>query len=696
MTTFKSIKRKRQASFLDRRADQAGLLVAATSVPFSFQRTLMPRNTIDQALVTGLSFAANHAVVQIVQESVQAAALVALRRRRSNPSDAQWSKASILADAAVFAAGIAMQRRFKQVPREELPRAGARTAGYWLSLAAGAGAIIGTAQEVLGVFRGERQRFPVIVPAAAVLGVASEAARRHRERNNTPLAQEGKIDSVKAIGIGLGLAGGLSLATAGERKAADLIAKAAARVLPGPDALWRPIGHIVALAALARATAWLTDHELRGIERKETAFETAFDVAPPNPNVSGSAASTVPFATLSKQGRRFVWTVTTPDQIRAVMGERMADHPVRIYAGLDTASTEEERVAIVLDELDRTGAFEKSLLMILTPTGTGYVNYAAVSAIELLTRGNSACVAMQYAARPSVLSLDRVAEGRSQAHLLFEALSARLGALSPDRRPKVVLFGESLGAWASQDAFVDRGTDGLIATGIDYAIWIGTPHFSKWKEQVLFDGRSDVDRSLVGVFSCIEEWEHLSVEERAALRYVMITHRDDGVALFGPQLAIQAPIWLDRDRSRPAEVPQGMAWSPTTTFFQVLVDMKNSATVVPGVLAAKGHDYRADLLPFFHRVLGLDASEVQLERIERFLAEIEVERTDWISRHGAAGKGLAATLVERWMQDQRDQGEDADAKLMALLVEVARDEFHAAGGAGHLGTATTEDADPAE
>lgn len=689
-------RRMRQASFLDRRADQAGLLVAATSVPQSFQRTLMPRTTIDQALVTGLSFAANHAVVQVVQESVQAAVLVALRRRRSNPTTAQWSRASILADAAVFAAGIAMQRRFKQVPREELPRAGARTAGYWLSLAAGAGAVIGTAQEVVGVFSGKRQRFPVIVPVAAVLGVASEAARRYRERNTTPSAQASKVGSVEAIGVGLGLAGGLSLATAGERRAADLIARGAARVLPGPDAMWRPIGHLVALAALARATAWLTDRELRDIERKETAFETAFDVAPPNPLVSGSAESRVPFATLSKQGRRFVWTVTTSDQIRVVMGERATASPVRIYAGLDTASTEEERIAIVLDELDRTGAFEKSLLMLVMPTGTGYVNYAAVSVIELLTRGDCASVAMQYAARPSVLSLDRVAEGRSQARLLFDALAARLGALDPERRPKVMLFGESLGAWASQDAFVDCGTDGLIAAGIDYAIWIGTPHFSKWKEQVLSDNRSDVDNSLVGVFSCIEEWEQLSAEERETLRFVMITHRNDGVALFGPQLAIQAPEWLERNRSRPAEVPQGMAWSPTTTFFQVLVDMKNSATVVPGVLAAKGHDYRADLLPFFHRVLGLDANDGQVECIERFLAEIEIERTEWIARHGAAGKGLAATLVERWMQDQRDQGEDADAKLMTLLAEVARDEFHAPGGARHVSTSATDNTDPAE
>jgi hypothetical protein len=58
------------------RTDQAGLLVAATNVPLTFQRTLTKRPLVDQALVTGLSIAANHAVVALAQESVQAAALI--------------------------------------------------------------------------------------------------------------------------------------------------------------------------------------------------------------------------------------------------------------------------------------------------------------------------------------------------------------------------------------------------------------------------------------------------------------------------------------------------------------------------------------------------------------------------------------------------------------------------------------------
>ena len=175
------------------------------------------------------------------------------------------------------------------------------------------------------------------------------------------------------------------------------------------------------------------------------------------------------------------------------MAEDVAVPPIRVYAGLACAETEEERVALVIDDLERTGAFDRSWLLVASPTGTGYVNYAAVTALELLARGDCATVAMQYAARPSVLSLDRVHEGRAQARMLLDALQVRLARIPEERRPKFLLFGESLGAWTSQDPFVDRGTQGLVDTGIDHAIWIGTPHFSKWKEQVLFDGRPDVD-----------------------------------------------------------------------------------------------------------------------------------------------------------------------------------------------------------
>src|SRR4029450_7939732 len=88
---------------------------------------------------------------------------------------------------------------------------------------------------------------------------------------------------------------------------------------------------LAAFGALARL---LVERAFAGIETKETAVETAFDVAPPNPLVSGSRASLVPFPTLSRQGGRFVWTVTTQQQIEEILGEPAVAMPIPGDAGL--------------------------------------------------------------------------------------------------------------------------------------------------------------------------------------------------------------------------------------------------------------------------------------------------------------------------------------------------------------------------
>ena len=75
--------------------------------------------------------------------------------------------------------------------------------------------------------------------------------------------------------------------------------------------------------------------------------------------------------------------------------------------------------------------------MVVSPTGTGYVNYAAVSILEFLSRGDCATMAMQYSARPSALSLDRVKEGRrAHADARWSALKERLDECPPGKRPE--------------------------------------------------------------------------------------------------------------------------------------------------------------------------------------------------------------------------------------------------------------------
>jgi uncharacterized membrane protein len=659
------------------RANQAGILFAAANAPVTFERTLMPRGTMDQALVTGLSAAANHALIGLVQESIQAAALVVSGQgRRVARDDRRWSRATIATDVAAVGVGLAVQRALRQEHHEPLTRAGERTGGFWLSVAGTAGGLVGVLHEVVDDGGRRGRSFAVNAAAAAALAGGNTWLVRRRSRLDADLPpEETQASLAKSLGIGLGVVAGMSAFGAGERTLASAVSHALASVLPGDAAIWRPVGHAAALAGFGAAARYIAVTGLHKIEDVQESVQAAFDIAPPNPWASGSYESLVPFETLSRAGARYVWTTTSPALLEDVMGEPARVVPIRAYVGLESAPTEQERVDLLMRELERTNAFDRSWLMIASPTGTGYVNYAAVSILEFLTRGDCATMAMQYSARPSPLSLDRVKEGREHMKLIAAALRERLDKCPPGKRPKVLLFGESLGAWTSQDAFVDSGTRGLVDAGIDFAIWIGTPHFSKWKERVLYDDRPDVDRGLIGVFDHVEELESLDPAARERLRFVMITHYNDGVGAFGPQLAIQAPEWLGDPQTRHATVPKGMRWTPTTGFFQVLVDMKNAANVVPGVFAATGHDYRADLLPFFNAVLGLEATPDQLASVGAWLEARESLQSQWMKAHGAIQKGLAATILQQWMQDERDAGRDPDEHLIELFRTVAADEF---------------------
>src|SRR4051812_49784901 len=170
------------------------------------------------------------------------------------------------------------------------------------------------------------------------------------------------------------------------------------------------------------------------------------------------------------------------------MGTPARAAPVQVYVGLDNAPTPRARVDLAMAELERTGALDRSLLVLVSPTGTGYVNYVTVAALQYLALGDVATVTLQYSRRPSPLSLGMIRAAREQNRLLWLRVLERVRG-RPGPRPRVVLFGESLGAHTSQDVFLHWGTLGLDALGIDRALWIGTPYGSKWMAQVTAEDR---------------------------------------------------------------------------------------------------------------------------------------------------------------------------------------------------------------
>jgi uncharacterized membrane protein len=625
------------------RTQQAGTLVAAASMPLTFQPTLMPRSALDQALVTGISTSLNYALAALIQDSIEALALRAAGRGDPARVDRhRWRRASIALDLTAIGAGLAIQTALRSRPDELLPRGGARTAAWWLSTTGLSGAVVGGLQELIDR-RSDREDYSLAVApfAGAALAAINDYRRRRRQRRFPGVgADEGApVSAAKSLAMSLGVTAGLTGLAYGERLFAATVGRGLERVLPGHERLFRPLGHLAALSLLGGGLYGMMRRVDRRIERGAEAIETAYDTPPTSPLVSGGPGSGVDWDTLSRQGRRNVANVVTADQIERVMGESALAAPIRVFVGLESAPTETERVALAIAELRRTGAFDRSLLMVISPTGTGYVNYVAVECAAYLTRGDLASVTMQYSLRPSPLSLDRVAEGRHHYRMLIDAIHNTLAERPPEKRPRVVLFGESLGAWTSQDAFAHRGTQGLLEAGIDRAIWIGTPYMSKWKQEVLGADRPDVDRALVGRFNDFGQLQALGPEARRRLRYVMITHANDAVGHFGLDLLVRAPDWLGPAAARAATVPGAEQWRSPTTFVQTLVDMKNAANVVPGQFEAKGHDYRADLARFIREVYALPASDDQLAAVEAALRAAELERKRLLDAAKAAAKG---------------------------------------------------------
>ena len=451
---------------------------------------------------------------------------------------------------------------------------------------------------------------PVAVPLGLTIAFVVDR-RREVPDDDDVTARSATPPLARSVLVAAGVEGGLAAVAYAEHALAGAAGRRLAEVLPGGPQLWRLVAHGASLGVVAVTATKVWDRAMRGIEAGAAAEEPVFGGGEgerwTGPTLSGGPGSLVPWSTLGKEGRRHMLTHVRPTpaqerptgfedlpdlSIETVMGEPATAAPVQVYVGLESAPTVRERVDLALAEMERTGAFDRSLLVLVSPTGLGYVNYVALAATQYLSRGDMASVTMQYSRRPSPLSLGRVGQAREQNRLLWLRILERVRQMEGPR-PRVVLFGESLGAHTSQDVFLHWGTLGLQALGIDRALWIGTPYGSEWMHEVTGPERLDVDRDRVAVVNDLDQL-HTVTQERGALPpYVMLSHDNDGVTKFGPDLLTTAPAWLGPQRPRvervdgasPRGIPAHLRWRPVTTFFQTLRRRQERAGArhLPGV-----------------------------------------------------------------------------------------------------------------
>ncbi len=315
--------------------------------------------------------------------------------------------------------------------------------------------------------------------------------------------------------------------------------------------------------------------------------------APTSPLRSGGPQSLASWESLGHQGRVFVSAGPTVEELSRFNG-RPAMEPIRAYAGLHSADGIKATAALAARELLRTGGLNRKVVAVATTTGTGWINEAEAGALEYMYNGDSAIVSMQYSFLPSWLSFLVDKENARQAgQALFEAVDTLVRAMPEADRPKLVVFGESLGSFGGEAPFLSLNnltarTDGALFSGPTFnnTIWTDLtanrdPGSPMWLpiyddgENVRFVARPD------NLGRPDKPW--------GFPRVVYLQHASDPIAWWNTDLLFAEPDWLREPRGY--DVSPRMHWIPIVTFLQVSADMAVAVDVPDG----HGHVYVRDV-----------------------------------------------------------------------------------------------------
>jgi len=310
---------------------------------------------------------------------------------------------------------------------------------------------------------------------------------------------------------------------------------------------------------------------------------------PTAPRKTGSTASLVRWDELGRAGREFVASGPTAADISAFTG-RPAHDPIRVYVGLRGADTARERARLALEELKRQGGFERAALIVITPTGTGWIDPAAMDPIEYLLDGDVASVAVQYSYLNSPLSLLFQPEyGAQAARALFAEIYGYWITLPRDRRPRFFLHGLSLGALNSETS---AELFEIIGDPIAGALWSGPPFASQnWRS--ITENRNPGSPAWLpefrdGRFVRFMNQNGPTVPPDASwgpMRVVYLQYASDPIVLFDYRDAWRPPAWMTAPRG-PDLSPQ-LRWYPVITMLQLAVDMAVATSTPMGY----GHVY---------------------------------------------------------------------------------------------------------
>lgn len=318
-------------------------------------------------------------------------------------------------------------------------------------------------------------------------------------------------------------------------------------------------------------------------------------LAPQTATVSGGTGSLVAWSSLGAEGRLFTSGTTSTDALRTFRPDSNPKAPIRVYVGLQDAPDATARADLAVRELERTGAFERAYLVVWTVTGTGWVDPVGAAGVEYVAGGDTAIVATQYSFLPSWISFlvdkDEAAEaGRA----LYRAVYERWSQLPADSRPRLVVFGESLGSYGSESTF-GRGTasDTLAAAtnAADLVLWVGpTNDNAVWSAlQASRQPHSPAWAPVYGRDPSMRLVDHgPELVGTPPSRVLWIQHPSDPVGWWSWSTLWSPPAWMTRPTGD--DVPKEPSWFPVVTFLQVTFDLMNGFSASPG----HGHNYNPD------------------------------------------------------------------------------------------------------
>jgi uncharacterized membrane protein len=327
---------------------------------------------------------------------------------------------------------------------------------------------------------------------------------------------------------------------------------------------------------------------------------------------SGGPDSLIPWDSLGWQGRNFIGKGPSVSDIEKFTGQP-ATEPIRIYAGLASAPNAEARAALAVRDLERAGGFQRKNLLVVTTTGSGWVDPALSDTFEYLSGGDSAIVALQYSYLPSWISyLVDQSKAREAGQALFDAVYGAWSDLPQDQRPRLYVAGESLGSFGGEAAFSGEYSLANLTNG---ALFVGPPNFNTLFRQfsdnrdpgspevqpVYQDGRivRFVNDPTTGIPPNGQPWE--------GSRVLYMMHPSDPIVWWSPHLIFSEPDWISEPPG--SDVLKGMFWMPFVTFWQVTADLPFAT----GVPAGHGHKYTSEYVDGFNAIMqpaGITSEEL--------------------------------------------------------------------------------------